>query len=209
MNTSSTLPRLAHSLRSAVRPVTILLRAVLLLACAAQLRAATPAVGETAPDFTLKTLSGESVKLSGFTSAANIVLVALRGWPGYQCPFCTTQVYEYISHAADFSGKNVQVILVYPGPSEMLQAHAQEFLKDKPLPEPIVFLVDPNYEFANRYALRWKADDETVYPSTFVMDHNRMIRFAHVSHEHGDRTSAAAVLRFLDGSMASAQGERK
>jgi hypothetical protein len=91
--------------------------------------------------------------------------------------------------------------MVYPGPSEALQAHAQEFLKDKRWPEGFVFLIDPNYDFSNRYMLRWAAKDETVYPSTFVLDHNRKVRFVHVSHEHGDRIGAAAVLRFL-GSTA-------
>jgi peroxiredoxin len=69
-----------------------------------------------------------------------------------------------------------------------------------------MFLVDPNYQFANRYSLRWSGKGETVYPSTFVLDRDRIIRFAHVSHEHGDRISAAAVLRFLEKPMAAPMG---
>ncbi len=192
-----------------MRPVFPLLWALSLLTVAVSLQAAPPAVGDTAPDFTLKTLSGESVTLSGFTSADNIVLVVLRGWPGYQCPFCSLQVHEYIGHAADFSASKTRVILVYPGPSDEMQAHAQDFLKDKPLLEDIVFLVDPNYDFVNRYALRWSAKNETAYPSTFVLDGNRTVKFAHVSQEHGDRISAAAVLRFLrDRTTDAAQKPR-
>lgn len=203
MHPSAILPSSAGRFRSAARIFTACC-ALLTLLLAPRLSAATPTVGETAPDFTLNTLTGRSVKLSALPAKGQTVLVLLRGWPGYQCPFCTTQVYEYMGHAADFAARGVQVILIYPGPSEALQAHAEEFLKDKPLPENIVFLLDPNYEFTNRYSLRWEGQAETAYPSTFVLDRTRVVRFAHVSREHGDRISAAAVLRFLDPSKPSA-----
>jgi len=177
--------------------------AALTLMLTAPLFAATPEIGEVAPDFTLNTLTKQAVKLSALPPAEHTVVVLLRGWPGYQCPFCTTQVYEYMGHAADFSARHTQVILIYPGPSEDLQAHAEEFLRDKPLPANLLFLLDPDYAFTNRYSLRWEGKEETAYPSTFVLDRDRVVRFAHVSREHGDRISAAAVLRFLDQSMGA------
>lgn len=205
---SSTLRSLSgNTFWSAARFLAASCCAALALLCSPQLTAATPTVGDSAPDFTLNTLTGHSVKLSTLPPTEHTVLVLLRGWPGYQCPFCTTQVYEYMGHAADFLAKNVQVILIYPGPSEELQAHAQEFLQDKPLPENIIFLLDPNYEFTNGYSLRWNGKGETAYPSTFVLDRDRIVRFAHVSREHGDRISAAAVLRFLDQSMLTSSGK--
>src|SRR5262249_54075654 len=50
-----------------------------------------PAVGERAPDFSLEALDGTSVSLSAELQSGPIVLVMLRGWPGYQCPFCVRQ----------------------------------------------------------------------------------------------------------------------
>lgn len=47
---------------------------------------------------------------------------------------------------------------------------------------------------APTYGLRWDAPDETAYPSTFVIDETRSVRFAKVSRTHGGRTKAAAVL---------------
>lgn len=206
MSISQTLPFRPQRPRAPARKFSSL-RWALPLLLATCLRAATPTVGNVAPDFALNTLSGHQVKLSALPTADHTVLVLLRGWPGYQCPFCTTQVYEYMGHAADFLAKNVQVILIYPGPSDALQAHAQEFLQDKPLPDNVMFLLDPNYEFTNRYSLRWAGKDETAYPSTFVLDRNHVVRFAHVSREHGDRISAAAVLRFLNQPMGAATRE--
>src|SRR5260370_33914416 len=47
--------------------------------------AAPPRVGSMAPDFTLKTLDDQSVRLTDLTAKSKVVLVVLRCWPGYQC----------------------------------------------------------------------------------------------------------------------------
>jgi cytochrome oxidase Cu insertion factor (SCO1/SenC/PrrC family) len=43
-----------------------------------------PMIGEPAPDFTLESLSGEKVQLSKVNEQGPVVLVVLRGFPGYQ-----------------------------------------------------------------------------------------------------------------------------
>jgi len=59
-------------------------------AAAITLRAAEPPqTGAATPDFTLKTLDAKSVTLSAETAKLPVVLIVLRGWPGYQCPLCT------------------------------------------------------------------------------------------------------------------------
>ena len=78
--------------------------------------AETPAVGDKAPDFTLSTPTGKTVKMSKELHGHNLVLVVLRGFPGYQCPYCVKQVHDFVEHAAGFAAKNVEVLLVYPGP---------------------------------------------------------------------------------------------
>src|SRR5690242_3839968 len=55
--------------------------AVSLLAARA---APTPQVGEAAPNFTLNTLEDKLVDLKQLTAKKSVVLVVLRGWPGYQ-----------------------------------------------------------------------------------------------------------------------------
>ena len=46
----------------------------------------TPGVGDKAPAFSLQSLGGETVKLSALTEQGPVVLLVLRGFPGYQCP---------------------------------------------------------------------------------------------------------------------------
>ena len=156
-----------------------------------------PAVGDKAPDFTLATIGGKKVRLSELTAKSPVVLVVLRGFPGYQCPLCNQQVHSYLKQAQEFTSAGARMVLVYPGPSENLGDRASEFLKDKQLPENFELLLDPGYEFTNLYGLRWDAPKETAYPSTFLIDQKGIVFFAKISKTHGGRASAAELLEAL------------
>ena len=158
----------------------------------------TPTVGVKAPDFTLSTPTGKAVRMSEEQHGHDLVLVVLRGFPGYQCPYCVKQVQDFIDHASDFAAKNTRVLLVYPGPPADLDQHAKEFLeKQAELPTNIVLVTDPDYTVTNRYGLRWDAPHETAYPSTFVLDKKGKIVFEKISHSHGDRLSAEDAVGHL------------
>ena len=154
--------------------------------------AETPQVGAAAPDFSLKTMDAKPVTLSGETARLPVVLVVLRGWPGYQCPLCTRQVHEFVAQAGAFSGK-ARVIMVYPGPADDLKKHATEFLQEKNWPADFQFVLDPDYTMTKAYGLRWEGKNETAYPATFIIDTNEKVLFAHVSKEHGDRDRKSVV----------------
>jgi peroxiredoxin Q/BCP len=156
-----------------------------------------PKVGELAPNFTLQTLDDRAVELKTLVDQQPVVLVVLRGWPGYQCPLCARQVHDFVAKAADFKRRGARVVMIYPGPAEQLKARAGEFLRDKQWPDEFVFVVDPDYRFTNTYGLRWDAKKETAYPSTFVLERGGKIRFAHVSQSHGNRLGAAKALAEL------------
>lgn len=156
-----------------------------------------PALGDEAKDFELTSLGGESVKLSKLTEAGPVVLVVLRGYPGYQCPLCTRQVSDLIGKADEFKKAGAKVLFVYPGPADKLKEHAGEFVKGKDYPEHFQFVLDPDYSFTNAYNLRWDAKNETAYPSTFVLDKKSKITFAKVSKTHGDRAKTDDVLKAL------------
>jgi peroxiredoxin len=154
-----------------------------------------PAIGAEAKDFELTALGGAKVKLSKLTESGPVVLVVLRGYPGYQCPLCTKQFGEFLSRADEFKKAGAQVLFVYPGPADKLQERAGEFVKGKDYPAHFTVLLDPDYTFTNAYGLRWDAKNETAYPSTFVIGAKRKVTFAKVSTTHGDRSRAADVLK--------------
>ncbi len=180
-----------------------------LLACAAivtiaavPVHAATPSVGEKAPDFTLKTPEGKSVSLHGLLKKGPVVLILLRGYPGYQCPYCQRQAHDFQVNAEKFAGKGVQLLLVYPGPAANLDEHAKEFLKGyEKLPANYHLVLDPDYAMTRAYDLRWDAPRETAYPSTFVLNHKGVVTYRKISRSHGDRTTADEILSELGKAM--------
>ena len=78
-------------------------------------QAQTPDIGQTAPQFSLSTPDGKQLSLSEFTREGPVVLVVLRGYPGYQCPYCVRQVHDFVENASKFAADGAQVLLVYPG----------------------------------------------------------------------------------------------
>lgn len=171
-----------------------------ILACALPLvtgAATPPQTGDTASDFTLKTLDEQPVRLSDLVVKSEVVLVVLRGWPGYQCPLCTKQAHDFVQNAEKLKAAGVQVVMVYPGPADALKAHATEFLQDKNWPKDFLLVLDPDYVFTESYGLRWDAKNETAYPSTFIINKDRKVVFVHISKQHGDRVKAETVLKEL------------
>ncbi|MBV5312584.1 MAG: peroxiredoxin family protein [Prolixibacteraceae bacterium] len=157
----------------------------------------TPSLGESAKNFSLKTVDGEKLSLNELLKSKPVVLVVLRGWPGYQCPICTKEVGTLISSATEFEKHHVSIFMVYPGPSKELTEHAKEFKQDFQFPENYYFTVDPDYSMINLYGLRWNAEKETSYPSTFVINRDGKIVYSKISHSHGDRSNTDEIIDAL------------
>jgi peroxiredoxin len=154
--------------------------------------------GDKALNFMLKTIQGDKVSLKELYKEKPVVLVVLRGWPGYQCPICTRQVGGLVAEADNFSKHGAAVLFVYPGPSEELTAHGKEFSEEYQFPENFYFTLDPNYIMVNKYGLRWDEPKETAYPSTYVIDKKGKVIFAKVSHSHGGRSTPEEIFEALD-----------
>jgi peroxiredoxin len=174
--------------------------ACLLLASVASISiapAAQPNIGERPPDFKLSTPEGRVVQLSKVMTEGTMVLVVLRGYPGYQCPYCNRQAQDFIANAQRFAELGAHVILVYPGPPQDLRGRAAEFLVGKQLPADFDLVLDPGYSFTNAYGLRWNAQNETAYPSTFLISRDGVIFFSKIVKEHGGRTTASEVIEAM------------
>jgi peroxiredoxin len=161
--------------------------------------AATLTVDAVAKNFKLPGLGEEPVELDELLEQGPVVVVVLRGWPGYQCPACAKQFASFSEHAKEFLELKATVVFIYPGPEADLRRRAEEFLRSEKPPEPFVIALDPGYKFTTIWNLRWDAPNETAYPSTFILDAERKIRFRKVSKTHGDRAEAEDVLAALRG----------
>ncbi|WP_303920758.1 peroxiredoxin family protein [Draconibacterium sediminis] len=153
--------------------------------------------GDKIIDFTAQLIDGSEVPINKLYNESPLVLIVLRGWPEYQCPVCTRQVGEFVSEADQFKKYGAKILMIYPGPSEVLQEKAEEFAEDFTFPEGFYFALDQNYSMINKYGLRWDAPKETAYPSTFVVDKAGKVRFAKVSSSHGGRADVEEVVAAL------------
>jgi len=162
-----------------------------------------PKEGSILEDFSGTTINGGAFQLSKMVEKGSVVLVMLRGFPGSQCPVCSTQVAGYIAKAEEFEKqRNTPVVFIYPGKVDNLEKRAKEFtapLEEKvDLPSNFFFVLDQDYKITNHLNLRWDKPKETAYPAAFVIDHDGYIQYAKVSDNHGDRATAGEILEFLD-----------
>lgn len=155
-----------------------------------------PKVGDMAPDIELKNEKGDLVSLKKLTSEHAVVLLVLRGWPGYQCPICSQQVSEFMAKKSELEKAGAQVLMVYPGPTDKLGEHAKEFATQGKweFPSNFHYVTDPDYKFTNDWGLRWEAERETAYPSTIIIGRDRKVAYLMTSTSHGGRAGVAAVL---------------
>jgi peroxiredoxin len=154
-------------------------------------------VGKVAPDFELSTPNGQKIRLSETVKTSPVVVVVLRGYPGYQCPICTQQVAELIKNQKELADANGRVLLIYPAPQKLIEDKAKEFFANSELPKHFTVLLDPDLGFVNAHGLRWNAPNETAYPSTIIVDKTGIVRFLHVSKTHGARVSSKEMVREL------------
>ena len=162
-----------------------------------------PKEGTLVPEITGTTLSGVEFKLSKLIEKGSVVLIMLRGYPGYQCPVCSTQVAAYIAKADEFKQqRNTPVVFIYPGGISNLEKRAKEFtapLEEKvDLPSNLIFVLDQDYIITKQLGLRWDEPKETAYPAAFVIDHDGYVQFTKVSDNHHGRATADEILEFLD-----------
>lgn len=162
-----------------------------------------PKEGSKIGEITGTALNGTTFSLAKLVEKGSVVLVMLRGYPGQQCPVCSTQVAGYIAKAEAFEQeRNTPVVFIYPGKVKDLEKRASEFTaqleKEIDLPGNFTFLLDQDYKITNQLNLRWDKANETAYPAAFVIDHDGYIQFAKVSDNHGDRATADEILEFLE-----------
>ena len=156
------------------------------------------AVGDRVIDFELPVVGGEEyITLSDEYKQGAVVVIVLRGYPGYQCPLCTRQVGSLANRAKALAKEAHRVILVYPGEPTLLERHAEQFLGSRSLPEPLIIVRDAGMKVVDQWGLRWQARNETAYPATYVVDKNGRIRWKKVSQSHAGRSTVEEILKEL------------
>ncbi|MDB4445695.1 peroxiredoxin family protein [bacterium] len=157
-----------------------------------------PEIGQRVPDFELP-LVGQNKFLNLRDEYHNgaVVVIVLRGYPGYQCPICKNQFNAVINRAKALASETKRVILVYPGKTDQLDKQSKRFLGSRKLPHPITVVRDDDMQMVDNWGLRWQARNQTAYPATFLIDQNGRVAWKKVSSSHAGRSTVEEILRAL------------
>lgn len=156
------------------------------------------AVGEVAPDFNLPVVGEDDyLTLKDANASGPIVVVILRGYPGYQCPLCSQQVGALANRATALAKLTNRIVLIYPGEGSKLDKHAEQFMSSRKLPEPLTLVRDPDMKAVTDFGVRWKTPRETAYPAVFVIDKNGRVRWSKISDSHAGRATAEEIINEL------------
>jgi peroxiredoxin len=143
-----------------------------------------PAVGETAPDISLPSTSGQVVTLSSFRGQQNVLLAF---FPLAFTSVCTAEMCGFRDDYEAFSGKDVVVF-----PVSVDATPSQKEFKAK-YEMPVDLLSDFKREAATAYGvlIPEKFFSNRAY---FLIDKAGIIRWAHVEETPGKRRENAEIL---------------
>jgi len=157
-----------------------------------------PGVGQRAPDFELPLVGQKKfLSLRDEYRDGPVVVIVLRGYPGYQCPICKSQFNAVVNRAKALSSESKCVVLVYPGKADQLEKNSKRFLGSRKLPHPIKVVRDDDMQMVKEWGIRWEARNQTAYPATFVVDQNGRIAWKKISSTSAGRSTVEEILREL------------
>ena len=149
-------------------------------------------------ELTFVAKDGGSISLKDYFGKKHVVLVFTEGFNGMICPFCKTQTSRLIANYEEFTKRESEVIVVYPGPEE----HLDEFLEAALVTEkrqvdkvPFPIVLDTDFSATNYFDIH----SMHAHPSTYLIDKQGAVQFAYVGKDMtADRPSIKAILNKID-----------
>jgi len=151
-------------------------------------------VGQAAPDFVARDLSGKEVRLSDLIAGSKALLVFYRGgW----CPFCNQQLAAITADYPKF--KALGAIVVFVSGEEV--ENGRDLLQRLRLP--FILLSDTSFKSIDLYGVRYTEVPEALKakgifqlpkPSAFVIDSKGIVRHRYVGKNASDRPKNGDLL---------------
>ncbi len=153
--------------------------------------------GQPLPGFQAVDEDGNRVSSAELAGAPAILLFVRGSW----CPFCSKQVANLTKVYKEITDSGAKLILVTPKPLGMTRRVAEMFGVD------FQFWLDDSLEIAKQLGLVVKAgvpDDyrkeygeDTLWPTSLVIDANGVIKFTELSRFIADRPNPEKLLKVL------------
>ena len=153
--------------------------------------------GRTLPDFQAVDEDGNPVRSSDLAGAPAILLFVRGSW----CPFCSKQVADLTKVYKEITDAGAKLILVTPKPLDTTRRVAEIFEVD------FQFWLDESLNVAKTLGLLLEAGvpdayrkdfgEDTLWPTSLVIDANGVIRFTELSRFIADRPNPEKLLNVL------------
>ena len=158
-----------------------------MIATNASAPSAVPAVGETAPDFTLPSTSGQSVTLSQLRGKP--VLIAF--FPLAFSPTCTAELCEMRDDWDQFASRGLIVLPISVDSTYALKEYKQKH----------GMKVDLLSDFKREITIRYGVLNEARFFSNrayFLLDRNGLVQWAHVEENPSHKRTNEEILAEVD-----------
>jgi peroxiredoxin len=146
--------------------------------------------GGPAPDFSLESTDGGTVRLADFAGKPTVVVLARTMRTGVICPYSTIGMAELRTMTDEYEARGVQLAVVVPATLEI----AQEMVEEWALPYPL--LADPGLELFDAYELGYLAG--VNMHGWAVLDAELRVQFLWRSIEHLESFRVPAPAELLD-----------
>lgn len=174
-------------------------------------------VGDSLPAASVRSETGAALTLQDSAGGRPTVLIFYRGgW----CPFCTRHLAALAEAAPELQAAGFQLLAISPDQPAKLRARpSHEKL-------PYTLLSDSEMKAAQACGIAFKVDDALVakykndygidlerdsgqthhllpHPAVFIVDHEGVVRFAHVNPDYKVRMSPGEIVAAARGALAT------
>lgn len=148
-------------------------------------------IGKPLPQTRFLGPSGDVVELAALAEGRPLVLVVLRGFPGYICPYCTAQTSALLNKLPEFEHLGARVAFVFPGEADTVPVFLdaiRDYRQQADLPVPVLF--DPELSAVRAMSI----SGDKAQPTTIVMNAQGVVTFAYAGTGPDDRPPVRAIL---------------
>ena len=153
--------------------------------------------GQPLPDFSAIDEAGNPIRSTQLHGSAAVILFVRGNW----CPFCSSQVENLTVHYKDIIDLGARLILITPKPLETTRRVAEFFEVE------FEFWLDDGLTVTKQLGLlqesgvpnnhRKEYGEDTIWPTTLVIDPSGIIRYTELSKFIADRPNPKTLLREL------------
>lgn len=145
-------------------------------------------VGKLLPQQRFLASTGRVIDLSA--PARPTVVVILRGFSGQVCVYCATQTTAISNSMERFRSAGVDVLVVYPGPTESVPVFVEAVKSLRQDPPPMPIGLDVSLLLVRGLGI----EDNLARPTSLIVDRGGVIRYAYLGKTGADRPSVDDLL---------------